>query len=129
VKTWITEADEPVAIATNIPVSLASDEQLGEIYFRRWGSETANRDTTVNHALDAFHGRDLNKILQEIYACLFLRLATATIVATELDLSKDFLSREYARPCFKQVSRIIAEEIQALQGFLWVNLDIIGARI
>jgi len=119
VKTWITEAEEPVAVATNLPQSIVSDEQLGEIYSRRWGSETANRDTTVNHALDAFHGRDLNKILQEIYACLFLRLVSSSIVAAEHNLSNDFLSRKYARPSFKQVSRVIAEEIHNIcrKGF------------
>jgi len=123
IKTWISEKEEPIAIATNLPPALITDTQLGEIYTRRWGSETANRDTTVNEALDAFHGRDLNKILQEIYACLFLRLITAITIASEQNLSKDFLTREYIRPSFKQVLRTISEFLHIIvsRGFEYVE--------
>ena len=88
-----------------------SDNQAGEIYTRRWASETANRDTTANNALDTFHGRDLNKILQEIYACLTLRTITAAVISSQQNLASDFLTKEYCRPNFKETLRFIAKMI------------------
>jgi hypothetical protein len=111
IKTWITEKDEPIAIATNVPESSLNDHQAGEIYTRRWASETSNRDTTANNALDTFHSRDLNKILQEIYACLILRTITAAVISEQQDLASDFLTREYSRPNFKETLRFIAKMI------------------
>ncbi len=92
----------------------ATDSQLAELSTRRWGCESANRDAIVNQSLDAFHGRDINKVLQEIYACLFLRLTTSIFVARKTELAKDFLTQNYSCSSFKQVLRIVAEEIHAI---------------
>ena len=101
IKTYISEKDEPIAIATNLLNRDFTDKELGEIYTRRWSSETANRDATVFEALDAFHARSYNGILQEIFACLILRFNTAIVIAEEEDLAKDFLEETYTRPSFK----------------------------
>lgn len=97
--------DSCMVLATNLPAHLLSVDQLGELYTRRWGSESANKDTTSNHLLDHFHSRKLNGILQEIFAMCILRLIRALIVSQSTDLSYDFLDIEYRRPNFKEAAR------------------------
>jgi Transposase DDE domain len=104
VKIDISEHD-CIVLATNLPSNMISVDQLGELYTRRWGSESANKDTTSNHSLDHFHSRKLNGILQEIYAMCIFRLIRGMVVSQCTDLSYDFLNIEYRRPNFKEVAR------------------------
>jgi hypothetical protein len=61
------EYSEPLILCTNLPKDLFSLKELTALYQRRWTSETSNRTATKDCHVDRFHGRDLNKILQEIY--------------------------------------------------------------
>jgi len=118
---------EPVVLATNLPVDEISDEQLGEIYSRRWTAETANRDMTVNHLVDHFHAHSKNGILQEIYAACILRLLRALLVCADTRPQDDFLKATYKRPNMKQISRaIFANLFSLLFGSANLVLEKIG---
>ena len=55
-------------IATSLPEEMFSTEDLKEIYHQRWGIETGFRELKYILGLSAFHSKQENSILQEIYA-------------------------------------------------------------
>lgn len=59
-------------IATSLPEEIFSMEDLKEIYHQRWGIETGFRELKYILGLSAFHSKQENSILQEIYARLVM---------------------------------------------------------
>lgn len=57
-------------LATSLPEELFSVEDLKEIYRRRWGIETGFRELKYIMGLSAFHSKQENSILQEVFARL-----------------------------------------------------------
>lgn len=60
------------AIATSLSDDRFSVEELKEIYRKRWGIETGFREVKYILGLRAFHSKQENSILQEIYARLVM---------------------------------------------------------
>lgn len=100
-----------IFLLTNLPKPIFSWQQLGVLYNRRWRSETSNRETTSSLALDHFHGRDLNKILQEIYVCLWLKLSSAILTTSEFSYNMFFTEKEYKMPNMKEVLRLFQSKL------------------
>lgn len=109
--------------ATNTTPSMLSDCQVSDVYARRQTSENANRENTVFLGLDHFHGRSYNKIMQEIYACLWLRLICSHICSTQVDFASDFLSRLYKRPNSKRVLRLFIDNFWSLVSSSFAKLS------
>lgn len=101
----------PIFLLTNLPKSIFSWQQIGILYNRRWRSETGNRETTSSLSLDHFHGRDLNKILQEIYACLWLKFSSAVLTTSEISYETFFTEKEYKMPNMKEVLRLFQSKL------------------
>lgn len=59
-------------LATSLPESLVTVEDLKEIYRQRWGIETGFREIKYILGLTAFHSKLENSVLQEIYARLVM---------------------------------------------------------
>ena len=59
-------------LATSLPEEIFSTEDLKEIYHQRWGIETGFRELKYILGLSAFHSKQENSILQEIYARLVM---------------------------------------------------------
>lgn len=55
-------------LATSLPEELFSIEDLKEIYRRRWGIETGFRELKYVLGIAAFHSKQENSILQEVFA-------------------------------------------------------------
>lgn len=55
-------------LATSLPEELFSTEDLKEIYRRRWGIETSFRELKYVLGIAAFHAKQENSILQEVFA-------------------------------------------------------------
>jgi hypothetical protein len=111
VKTGYDSNSESIFLLTNLPKSIFSRELLGLIYNRRWRSETSNRETTSTLALDHFHGRDSNKIMQEIYACLWLKLSSAILTASEFSYDTFFDKKKYQIPNIKESLRAFESKL------------------
>lgn len=58
-------------ILTNLPDNVTPDK-LKELYHRRWGIETSFRELKYSIGLSAFHSKNYDFILQEIWARLLL---------------------------------------------------------
>lgn len=77
-------------LATSLSEESFSIEDLKEIYRKRWGIETAFRELKYITGISAFHSKQENSILQEIYARLiiynFSMLIVGKICIKEKDL-------------------------------------------
>ena len=102
---------EDMVLATNLPISIFTDSEIGQIYNRRWGIETAFKDS-VNQRLGNWHSKDVNGLLQELYMRLWLiNLARVQILAETLNSPKRWLLEEYRKPNLKLVLKFIVENI------------------
>lgn len=77
-------------LATSLPEDLFSIEDLKEIYQRRWGIETGFRELKYVLGIAAFHSKQENSILQEVYARVvmynFSMLIASRVEPKEKDL-------------------------------------------
>ena len=64
--------DSDEVLATSLPGDLFTVEELKDIYKQRWGIETGFREVKYILGLTAFHSKQENSILQEIYARLVM---------------------------------------------------------
>ena len=73
-------------ILTNLPDDVTPDK-LKELYHRRWGIETSFRELKYSIGLSAFHSKNYDFILQEIWARLllynFCEMITTRIIIQE----------------------------------------------
>jgi len=88
--------------ATNLPVKEFKNHEIQLLYFRRWESETSNRDLTCTLKMEQFHSTDLNCNLQEIYMTLWLMAYVKIEVANQND-QNNFLQTKYRKPNYKEI--------------------------
>lgn len=68
--------DTVETLVTNLMSDRMSLEQLKEIYRLRWSVETDYRHCKQRHLIDAFTGRRLKSVLQDIYAAELMHVLT-----------------------------------------------------
>lgn len=111
------ETKEIMIFATNLLEEQFSDEEIGELYLRRWDIEGSFRDLTATLKLEQWHSRKLNGILQEIYALLWLANKVKFACFAVTNAAKNWLLLSTYKKCnFKLCVNIFMENIElALQ--------------
>lgn len=105
--------EDYVILATNcIDKKKFSIEELQRLYFKRWESETINRDATDTQKLEQFHAKNLNSILQEIFMHFWLMGFTKMEISKQTHPEKDFCKVEYKKSNFKECLNFIVKRIQ-----------------
>jgi hypothetical protein len=64
-------------LLTNLPVHEVSDEELFELYAKRWGIESKYLELKSRLEIDNLSEKSLNSVLQDIYATLYMSNLTA----------------------------------------------------
>jgi len=77
------------SLATSLPENLFTVEDLKSIYKQRWGIETGFREIKYILGLRAFHSKQENSILQEIYARLLMYNFSMCITMNIIPKEKD----------------------------------------
>lgn len=115
-------------LATSLPEELFSVEDLKEMYRRRWGIETSFRELKYVLGIAAFHSKQENSILQEVFARVvmynFSMLIANRVALKEKDL-KNPLQVNYtqtiriSRHFFRHPNSEVLYEIEkTMQRFL-----------
>lgn len=99
--------DQYIILATNLDASF-SLEEIGQLYGARWESETTNKDATSTVKLEQFRAKNLNGILQEIFAHLWIHAMTKMEMADQVEAKKQFLQKMYEKASFKETISQIA---------------------
>lgn len=93
---------EEYIFATNVPKSLLTNKQVALMYSRRWGVETAFRDS-VTQAFEQWHSKSENGILQEFFLHFwFMTFVRSQALAATSSSPYDWLKEPvYKKPNFK----------------------------
>lgn len=106
-------SNEDIIFATNLPRSFKKDD-IGYVYSRRWESETGNRERSTTMKIEQFHARNLNGIMQEIYATVIVQ-AIARIVSTlETQNNEELRKEPYELPNIKSIIHSIGRNAYRL---------------
>lgn len=104
-------------LVTNIKTEDFSDQEVSQLYLRRWDIEGSFRDLTSTLKLEQWHSTKLNGVLQEIYALLWLanKIKFACFSATKA--ARDWLmSWEYRKCNFKLCVNVFMDNLPLLIG-------------
>lgn len=109
------EGSEEIILITNLKKDFNNSE-ICELYACRWESETANRTRTTSIKLEQFRAKNINGILQEIFAALILQAASHIACNEKVNQLQFFLKKEYKKPNFKAVIVKIHENLWKIFG-------------
>lgn len=101
-----------MVLATNLSSNYGW-KSVVEIYKKRWEIETFNRDMTSTLAIEQFHSKKLNSILQELFAALIFKYLTSAIILTKQTLRRPD-QEYYWRSNFKRATRYLRRRIKDL---------------
>ena len=98
-------------LITNLTEKQFRDDEIGELYKRRWDIEGSFRDITSTMKMEQWHSKNLNGILQEIFA-LFWLINTIKFNCFKAHIrAKDWLNRKYSKSNFKFVLSAFVDNI------------------
>ena len=73
-------------LLTNIPEEEMSDDELADLYAKRWGIETKYLELKDRLQIDKFSGESVNIVLQDIYSTLYISNLSAFLCAEADDM-------------------------------------------
>jgi hypothetical protein len=100
-------------LATNLGLKF-SNEEIFELYSRRWESETKNKEITSVQKLEQFHSKTKNGILHEIYTSFWLNVLVNAEISGKHDLAGEFMQDIYHKPNTKRILAFIANNTREL---------------
>jgi hypothetical protein len=74
---FMLSSGETETLLTNLTSDEVSDEELPDLYSKRWGIETKYLELKDRLEIDNFSGQSANTVLQDIYATLYMSNLTA----------------------------------------------------
>lgn len=98
---------QDMVFVTNLSASQFSAKEIGKLYRRRWEIETSFKELTCTLKIGQWHSKNLNGILQEIFALLWLVNATRR----QLKIARELLASEYEKSNFKLIVGLVVENI------------------
>lgn len=109
---------ETEVLITNLDANEVTAEELKEVYWQRWGSETAYKTEKQNYAVENFSGKTKESIYQDYHANIFVMNLTAIIalpaheVIEEVTMSR---KKQYTLN-WRNAARLMREKAVALLG-------------
>ena len=89
------ESDEWETIITSLPRESYPPSKIKEIYFKRWGIETANRQIKYDVGALQFHSRKDSAVIKELYIALVaFNIALAVAMSVSLPVRKNGKKKE-----------------------------------
>jgi hypothetical protein len=100
-----------MVFATTLPKKQFSRKDIQKLYQKRWEIETHFRDLTQTLKMNQWHSKNINGILQEIFALLWF-VNNVKMQMTRFAETTDFLKQEkYQKSNFKLCAKLIVEHI------------------
>jgi hypothetical protein len=94
---FILPSDETETLLTNLTLEEVSDEELIQLYTRRWGIETKYLELKERLEINSFSGQSANTVLQDIYSTLYI----SNLVAFTCFQSDEIIQAKTASKCNK----------------------------
>jgi hypothetical protein len=109
---------ETEVLITNIDEDEMSPMELKEVYWMRWGSETAYKREKLNYCVENFTGKTVESIYQDYYANIVMMNLTAVIALPAHEIIEDETSTRKQRHSLNwmNAARLMRENGIALLG-------------
>ena len=103
-----------IVLATNLFFDWVSHETVYKLYFTRWEVEVSFRDLVQSLKIEDFHAKNINGVLQELYARLWLMNYTKIQVLKSYRMHMNPGSYTYSKPNYKILFSWMAENLKRL---------------
>lgn len=100
-----------IILITNLTERQFCNDEIGELYKRRWDVEGSFRDITATMKMEQWHSKNLNGILQEIFALFWLINTIKFNCFKAHIIAKKWLDRKYSKSNFKFVLNVFVDNI------------------
>ncbi len=101
-----------MVLATNLFFDWVSHETVYKLYFTRWEVEVSFRDLVQSLKIEDFHAKNINGVLQELYARLWLMNFTKLQVLKSYRIHMNPGSYTYSKPNYKILFSWMAEHLK-----------------
>jgi Transposase DDE domain len=102
-----------IVLATNLFFDWVSHETVYKLYFTRWEVEVSFRDLVQSLKIEDFHAKNINGVLQELYARFWLMNYTKIQVLKTYRVHVNPNSYKYSKPNYKILFTWMAENLKA----------------
>ena len=111
---------EILFFATNMDRECFKNKEVADLYCRRWDIEVAYRDLTKTMRLEDWQSKNMNGILQELYASVWL-YNTIKLQSFEEEPEEEEreLKEEYHCSCFKSLLRWSVDNLRLIIQKKW----------
>lgn len=114
------KTQEDNIFVTNLPDVHWGRQEIADLYARRWDIETNFKELTYILKMGQFHSKNLNGILQEIYALLWLTNAQRFCMQQVAQApSSDLMEKTYVKSNFKLGIRCLLDHYILLLKKHW----------
>jgi len=103
-----------MVLATNLYFDWVSHETLYKLYFIRWEIEVSFRDLVQSLKIEDFHAKNINGVLQELYARLWLMNFTKLCVLKSARVHLNPNSYTYFKPNYKILFSWVSQNLKAI---------------
>jgi hypothetical protein len=107
-----------MVLATNLTDDWLTHEMMYKLYCIRWDVEVSFKDFVMSPKTEDFHSKNINGVLQEIYARLWLMNFTRILVLQTHRVHLNPIARSYRKPNYKLLYTRVADSLkQVLEDF------------
>lgn len=103
-----------MVLATNLFFDWVSHETVYKLYFTRWEVEISFRDLVQSLKIEDFHAKNINGVLQELYARFWLMNYTKLQVLKSYRVHMNPGSYSYSKPNYKILFLWMAQNLKAI---------------
>lgn len=101
-----------MVLATNLLEDWLTHEMMYKLYCIRWEVEVSFKDFVMSLKIEDFHSKNINGVLQEIYARLWLMNFTRILVLETHRVHLNPIARSYRKPNYKLLYTWVADSLK-----------------
>lgn len=103
-----------MVLATNLFFDWVDHNTMYKLYITRWEVETSFKDFVMSMKIDDFHAKDINGILQELYAKLWLMNFTRILILKTGRVHLNPEERIYSKPNYKILYSWVSDHMKEI---------------
>jgi hypothetical protein len=111
-----------MVLATNLFFGWVDHNTVYKLYITRWEVETSFKDFVMSMKIEDFHAKDINGILQEVYARLWLMNFTRILILKSGRVHLNPEERNYQKPNYKILYSWVSDNLKKIFdgiNYLW----------
>jgi hypothetical protein len=108
------KTNQMMVLATNLFFDWVDHNTMYKLYITRWEVETSFKDFVMSMKIEDFHAKDINGVLQEIYARLWLMNFTRILIMKSCRVHLNPEERTYRKPNYKILYSWVSDNLKKI---------------